>query len=394
MLDKRMQDAINSQINWEFYSGYLYLSMASQFSESGMSGGQNWMTVQYQEELAHARIMFTYVLTRGGRVLLEAIEQPQTEWPNGLAMFQEALAHEQKVTARIHDLASLALELKDHATYNFLQWFIAEQVEEEETAMDMVQKFKMAGEHPAGLYQLDKELATRVVQRPVAARRARRHDGLSECRGRRPARLPGPAARPQALLQRPDQQQAGVVRPPDLGDHLEWTEARRGVEGARGRIARVRVARRERLHVEQREAFGAGVRRRALDERAADPAPVPGGQHAHDVKLQGVLAGLLQRDEAGHPVRPHRAAARTLFRVAARAGEDCDEGRQLVGRPGVLHQRRLDPEPAGEGAEDALGRRALAEQRTADAERGLSPRLVRRRAAVHDVLRSRRGAGR
>ena len=167
MLDKRMQDAINSQINWEFYSGYLYLSMASQFSETGMSGGQNWMTVQYQEELAHARIMFTYVLTRGGRVILEAIEQPQTEWPNGLAMFQEALAHEEKVTARIHDLASLALELKDHATYNFLQWFIAEQVEEEETAMDMVQKFKMAGEHPAGLYQLDKELATRVYNAPA-----------------------------------------------------------------------------------------------------------------------------------------------------------------------------------------------------------------------------------
>ena len=167
MLDKRMQDAINSQINWEFYSGYLYLSMASQFSETGMSGGQNWMTVQYQEELAHARIMFTYVLTRGGRAILEAIEQPQTEWPNGLAMFQEALAHEEKVTARIHDLASLALELKDHATYNFLQWFIAEQVEEEETAMDMVQKFKMAGEHPAGLYQLDKELATRVYNAPT-----------------------------------------------------------------------------------------------------------------------------------------------------------------------------------------------------------------------------------
>ena len=81
-------------------------------------------------------------------------------------MFEEALAHEEKVTARIHDLASLALELKDHATYNFLQWFIAEQVEEEETAMDMVQKFKMAGEHPAGLYQLDKELATRVYNAP------------------------------------------------------------------------------------------------------------------------------------------------------------------------------------------------------------------------------------
>jgi ferritin len=166
MLDKRIQDALNDQINWEFFSGYLYLAMASQFAESGMPGGQNWMTVQYQEELAHARIMFNYVLTRGGRCVLEAIEKPQTEWADGLSMFQDALAHEEKVTVRIHELASLALEVKDHATYNFLQWFIAEQVEEEETASDMVQKFRMAGEHPAGLYQLDKELATRAYNIP------------------------------------------------------------------------------------------------------------------------------------------------------------------------------------------------------------------------------------
>jgi ferritin len=167
MLDQRMQDALNGQINWEFYSGYLYLSMASKFADLGMSGGQNWMTVQYQEELAHARIMFSYVLTRGGRVLLDAIPQPETDWKDGLAMFEDALEHEEGVTARIHEMASLALELKDHATYNFLQWFIAEQVEEEESAMDMVQKFKMAGEHPAGLYQLDKELAARAYTAPT-----------------------------------------------------------------------------------------------------------------------------------------------------------------------------------------------------------------------------------
>jgi len=167
MLDTKMQDAINAQINWEFYSAYLYLSMAGQFAASGMPGGQSWMTVQYQEEIAHARIMFNYVLTRGGRVLLEEIEKPQTEWADGLSMFADALAHEEKVTARIYELASLALELKDHATYNFLQWFIAEQVEEEESASDMVHKFRMAGEHPAGLYQLDKELAARVYNVPA-----------------------------------------------------------------------------------------------------------------------------------------------------------------------------------------------------------------------------------
>jgi ferritin len=167
MLDKRMQDAINEQINWELFSGYLYLSMAAQFSELGMPGGQNWMTVQYQEELSHAQKMFDYVTQRGGRVTLEAIAKPQTAWASGLDMFRDALAHEEKVTARIFDLASLALELKDHATHNFLQWFIAEQVEEEESASDMVQKFGMAGDQPAGLYQLDKELQARVFTPPA-----------------------------------------------------------------------------------------------------------------------------------------------------------------------------------------------------------------------------------
>ena len=166
MLDTRMEEALNRQINAEVYSGYLYLSMAAEFAELGMTGGQNWMTVQYQEELLHAQKIFDYVIERGGRVTLAPIEGPQTEWPAGLKMFEDAYAHEQKVTALINDLATLALELRDHATHNFLQWFIAEQVEEEATASDMVQKFTMAGEHPAGMYQLDKELAARVFTPP------------------------------------------------------------------------------------------------------------------------------------------------------------------------------------------------------------------------------------
>ena len=168
MLDTRMEEALNRQINAEIYSGYLYLSMAAKFADLGMAGGQNWMTVQYQEELSHAQKFFDYVIERGGRVTLAPIEGPATEWPSGLAMFEEAYAHEQKVTGLINDLASLALELKDHATHTFLQWFIAEQVEEEATASDMVQKFAMAGEHPSGLYQLDKELAGRVFTPPAA----------------------------------------------------------------------------------------------------------------------------------------------------------------------------------------------------------------------------------
>ena len=133
-------------------------------------------------------------------------------------MFEEALAHEEGVTARIHEMASLALELKDHATYNFLQWFIAEQVEEEETAMDMVQKFKMAGEHPAGLYQLDKELATRVYNAPaplVALDAATAPDGAA---GRASCPRRASPAGPRGAG--PSSRQ-GFVRPPDLGEHLE-----------------------------------------------------------------------------------------------------------------------------------------------------------------------------
>ena len=167
MLDPKMEKAINAQINAEHYSAFLYLAMSAQFADLGMPGGQSWMTTQFKEELVHAQVFFDYVIERGGRVKLEAIAKPSVKWASGLKMFEDALAHEQKVTALIHDLASLALELKDHATYQFLQWFIAEQVEEEATASDMVQKFKMAGEQPAGLYQLDKELATRVFVSPT-----------------------------------------------------------------------------------------------------------------------------------------------------------------------------------------------------------------------------------
>ena len=166
MLDPKMEKAINAQINAEHYSAFLYLAMAAQFADLGMAGGQQWMTTQYKEELVHAQVFFDYLIERGGRAKLEALAKPGTKWASGTKMFEDAYAHEQKVTSLIHDMASLALELKDHATYNFLQWFIAEQVEEESTASDMLQKFTMAEEPPAGLYQLDKELGARVFASP------------------------------------------------------------------------------------------------------------------------------------------------------------------------------------------------------------------------------------
>ncbi len=166
MLDPKMEKAINAQINAEHYSAFLYLAMSAQFADLGMAGGQQWMTTQYKEELVHAQVFFDYLIERGGRAKLEAIAKPGTKWVSGKKMFEDAYAHEQKVTALIHDLASLALELKDHATYQFLQWFIGEQVEEEATASDFLQKFKLAESSAAGLYQLDKELGTRVFVSP------------------------------------------------------------------------------------------------------------------------------------------------------------------------------------------------------------------------------------
>ena len=172
MLDERMQDALNRQINAELYSAYLYLSMSAQFAELGMTGGQNWMHVQFQEELFHVQKFFDYVVERGGRVLLAAVAQPEQEWPSALAMFEHALAHEQKVTGLINGLADLALELRDHATLQELQWFIGEQVEEEATADDMVKKLRLVQGAPGGLYEIDKELAGRVYTPPAVASQA------------------------------------------------------------------------------------------------------------------------------------------------------------------------------------------------------------------------------
>ena len=167
MLDPRMEKALNAQINAEHYSAFLYLAMAAQFADLGMPGGQQWMTTQFKEELVHAQVFFDYVVERGGRAKLDTIDKPGSNWVSGTKMFEDAYAHEQHVTALIHEMASLALELKDHATYQFLQWFIAEQVEEEATASDFLQKFKMAEKSAAGLYQLDKELGARVFASPA-----------------------------------------------------------------------------------------------------------------------------------------------------------------------------------------------------------------------------------
>ncbi|MEF2146028.1 MAG: ferritin [Desulfovibrionaceae bacterium] len=168
MLSPKMEAAINEQIKWEFFSGYLYLSMSAYFADLGLPGIAKWMEAQYQEEVFHAMKMFRYVNESGGRVTLQSIDQPQHEWKSPLDCFEFSLNHERLVTRRINDLATLAQEEKDHATFIFLQWFISEQVEEEDTFGDVVSKLKLVGDG-GGLFMLDRDLGLRVFTPPTTA---------------------------------------------------------------------------------------------------------------------------------------------------------------------------------------------------------------------------------
>jgi ferritin len=170
MMNPKLEKAINEQIKWELYSAHLYLSMSSWYESIGLRGFATWERVQFQEEQFHAMKFFDYVIARGGRVLLQALDAPPVEWKSPLEAFEFSLAHEQMVTGRINDLVNLALEEKDHATYNMLQWYVDEQVEEEANASEIVTKLGMIEKEGASglLYMLDKELGTRVFTPPAA----------------------------------------------------------------------------------------------------------------------------------------------------------------------------------------------------------------------------------
>lgn len=168
MVSKKMQDALNGQMNAELYSAYLYLAMAAYYEDSDLPGFANWMRVQAQEEMTHAMKFYDYLVQRGARVVLDAIEKPPFEWDSPLDVSENVLAHEKKVTGLINDLVNLAMEEKDHATNNFLQYFVAEQVEEEESVGSVLQKVKLASDSSSGLLMVDSELAQRVFNPPVA----------------------------------------------------------------------------------------------------------------------------------------------------------------------------------------------------------------------------------
>jgi len=167
MISKKMQEAFNNQINAELYSSYLYLSMASYFESINLPGFANWMRCQSQEEIVHAMKFYNFVCERGGRVKLTAIDGPPTEWGSALKAFQDAYAHEQKVTALINTLVDQALKERDHASSSFLQWFVNEQVEEESSADKVVQQLKLAGDKGSGLFMIDRELGTRTFVMPA-----------------------------------------------------------------------------------------------------------------------------------------------------------------------------------------------------------------------------------
>ena len=160
-ISERIVDALNKQINAELYSAYLYLSMASYFESKGLKGFSNWMRVQWQEELTHAMKIYDYVVERGGRVKLYAIDEPPSEWDSPLAAFEAAYNHEVRVTGMINELVELAMSEKDYATYNMLQWFVAEQVEEEASTSEIVDKLRLIGDDGRGLLMIDRELGTR-----------------------------------------------------------------------------------------------------------------------------------------------------------------------------------------------------------------------------------------
>ena len=161
MLTEKMQTALNGQLNAELYSSYLYLSMNAYFKSVNLDGFANWMHYQAQEELEHSLKFYDFIIQRGGKVVLSQIEAPPTEWDSPMAVFEATLAHEQKVTGLINDLVEIAHEERDHATTIFLQWFVSEQVEEEESVGGVLEQLKLMGDAQGGLFMMDRELAKR-----------------------------------------------------------------------------------------------------------------------------------------------------------------------------------------------------------------------------------------
>ena len=163
MLNEKIQAALNDQIQAEFFSSYLYLSMSAWCEDNHFDGFGHWMRMQAQEELLHAMKIFDYVNMTGGRVKLQSVAQPETEWNDPLAMFEASLAHERFMTDNINKLVGLSVKENDFATQAMLQWFVSEQVEEEANVDAICGKLKLMGGAGQGLFMLDRELGVRAI---------------------------------------------------------------------------------------------------------------------------------------------------------------------------------------------------------------------------------------
>lgn len=168
MIQATIQKALIEQLNREFHSAYIYLGMSAYCSKEGFNGASNWFLVQYQEEIAHGMKLFKYLEDQSVELQLPAIEAVAVEFDSLLNVFEKSLAHEQFMTQNLNDISDIAMKEKDHATYNLLQWYVTEQVEEEATVSEIIDHIKLVGDNGYGLYTIDKELATRVFVDPTA----------------------------------------------------------------------------------------------------------------------------------------------------------------------------------------------------------------------------------
>ncbi len=166
MISEKMESALNAQINKELYSSYLYLSMAAFLRSQNLEGFANWMNVQAEEETAHAIAILNFIIDRGGKVTLESIDKPPSQFASVLDVFEVALAHEVYISTLINTLATFAEEENDRAAQSFLKWYIDEQVEEESSAQNIVAKLKFINCSPGAVLQLDKQMAKRTFVKP------------------------------------------------------------------------------------------------------------------------------------------------------------------------------------------------------------------------------------
>jgi len=168
MISKDLQEALIEQLNKEYHSAYIYLGMSAYCSKEGFNGAGNWFLIQYQEEVAHGMKLFKYLEDQNVSIILPSISAVEVEYSSLLDVFKKSLAHEQTMTKNLNNLSDLAMKNKDHATYNLLQWYVTEQVEEEATVSGIIDHIKLVDGNGYGLYTIDKELSGRSFIDPTA----------------------------------------------------------------------------------------------------------------------------------------------------------------------------------------------------------------------------------